>query len=123
MSAQPVELIGEEQAVEAACDELLEIVAQLREMGETRDALREQRHAPQKLLMRLYGKDMIARGQQTKRIGLYTLEAGLNPVHVCKCHGAYLRTCPALTDGGEIEIITRGFEPYIRVYQRAEAAA
>ena len=108
--------VDEVTEVDYACQVLLEIRAELMALTVERDIVRERRHAPLKTLMKHYGKDMISRGQRTKKISAdYTLEAGLNPIHLCACHRVYVRTCPDLTDSEVIEIVTGGYEPYIRV--------
>lgn len=103
-------------AAEDACAELLTVVEELRALAVERDLMRERRHAPQRVLMRMFGADMIARGQQSKKISdKYVIEAGLNAILLCGCHHVYLRTCPDLPEAESIQVIPGGYEPYLRV--------
>jgi hypothetical protein len=110
--------------VEGACREMVDIRHELKALTAEYDLVRERRHHLLKTLMEAYGKDMICRGQRTKKISEdYTLEAGLNPIHICACHRVYVRTCPDLTEAEAIEVIPSGFEPYIRVIFTGEKPA
>jgi hypothetical protein len=68
-------------------------------------------------LLLTVGRDMLAKmkdGQRktTRRVGSFTVEAGIAPVRICACHGTYVAECDTV---GKIEVVDRGYEPYITV--------
>jgi hypothetical protein len=98
--------------IEWSCEALDDIHSELKELAEKRERLIERRHVPAATLYELVGKDMIARGQKSRTMGNFRIEAGIEALVMCACHGALLSSCDTV---GPVQLIPCGHRPYVRV--------
>lgn len=89
MSALPIEAApSHDEHLAYLCDAVLLIGEDLAANGEQRDAIYARRKLVVDAIWKAVGRDMVARGQKTKRAGEHVIEAGLQQQRVCECHGS-----------------------------------
>ena len=98
--------------VEIACELACEKSAQMASLYDEIGNLRNARAMHLQALFLAIGREMLGKGQKTKRVGGYIIEVGEKIANFCACHGAYLADCDTT---GTVIVLPGKPEPYIKV--------
>lgn len=76
---------------------------------------------PLTAIWELVGRDIVAKGNKSRTVGDYIIEAGYRETRFCACHAT---TNPGECDTeGDVVLITGAPKPYVNVRRKSGAAA
>ncbi|HEV8021291.1 MAG TPA: hypothetical protein VGP41_08535 [Candidatus Lustribacter sp.] len=115
-------------AVQPEADELDVAIALLEQSKEKIKDLYEQieeerakQQWPRSAIWNLVGRDIVAKGNKSRTVGDYIVEAGYSETRFCACHAT---TNPGECDTeGDVVLITGAPKPYINVRRRSQGMA
>lgn len=105
-------------AIEHACEQVVDLSRKAGALYDEAGTLKNERARHLQVLLLEIGRDMLLRGQKSKTVGHFKVTVGVTKIRICGCHGTYASECDTV---GQIIVIDRGYEPFVRVTDTRKA--